>query len=376
MNRPRPPPRDLARRRATRRRVSRFRRFPSGHATGPARLGTRPTRPVERPVRAPRPRPDPDPPAPLPLLTPPARDARSPRSTRPTPTDSPSPPPALPSTPLSSPQIRRSSYHNVVRVQDVCRMMDVSGIQTYVINSARVVFLSERPHPRGKGGSASGRGSARAGACRHCNRTLQADASDFCSISCKVSSGADMAPSEEAAAAAVEEPVRSSATATARGGKGDAKGGKTPKAAKEEPTEKRRARRVGAGSPRTPSDASRRSRAASDASPSPGTDGSGSVEATPTPSRRGAKRAPPSGSGVKREPATPATARGGPREDAGRSGSGSSAKKAKTSADGNGNGNGNGDGSFAVMTPPTFAPTPVLVSNSRRKNRPKRSPDA
>ena len=263
-------------------------------------------------------------------------------------------------------------------------MMDVSGIQTYVINSARVVFLSERPHPRGKGGSASGRGSARAGACRHCNRTLQADASDFCSISCKVSSGADMAPSEEAAAAALEEPVRSSATATAtaRGGKGDAKGAKTPKAAKEEPTEKKRARRVGAGSPRTPSDASRRSRAASDASPSPGTDGSGSgsgsgsVEATPTPSRRGAKRAPPSGSGVKREPATPATARGGPREDAGRSGSGSSAKKARTSADGNGNGNGNGDGSFAVMTPPTFAPTPVLVSNSRRKNRPKRSPDA
>jgi hypothetical protein len=38
----------------------------------------------------------------------------------------------------------------VVRVQDVARMMDVGGIQTYVINSARVVFLSERPHPRGK----------------------------------------------------------------------------------------------------------------------------------------------------------------------------------------------------------------------------------
>ena len=274
----------------------------------------------------------------------------------------------------SDPQIRRSSYHNVVRVRDVCRMMDVSGIQTYVINSARVVFLSERPHPRGKGGSASGRGAARARACRHCHRTLQADASDFCSISCKVSSGANMAPSEEAAAAAVEEPANPKPSAASTSATKGAKGAKTPK---EEPAEKRRTGARGAdkssrGSPRTPSDASRlRTTSANDASPSPeteGGEGGTGGEETPTPSRRGAKRAPPSG--VKREPATPATRRAG---------SGSSAKRAKTSADGDGDGDGNntgGDGSFAVVTPPTFAPKLVLVSNSRRKNRPKRSPDA
>ena len=89
-------------------------------------------------------------------------------------------------------QIRRSSYHNVVRVQDVAKTINVAGIQTYIINSARVVFLKERPHPRGKNGEnkrASTTAAANGGACKHCLRTLQADTVSFCSIACKARGG-------------------------------------------------------------------------------------------------------------------------------------------------------------------------------------------
>jgi len=104
-------------------------------------------------------------------------------------------------------QVRRSSYHNVVRVQDVCKLIDVTGIQTYIINSARVVFLNERPHPRGGGSNTKGSGEnkkrdnsrAQTGIlghsdCSHCHRILQSDNNSYCSISCKVKGGEDMLP--------------------------------------------------------------------------------------------------------------------------------------------------------------------------------------
>ncbi|CAA7390865.1 unnamed protein product [Spirodela intermedia] len=84
-------------------------------------------------------------------------------------------------------QIRRSSYHDVVRVSEVQKSLDISGVQTYVINSARVVFLNERPQPKGPAASTSGASSkaTAAHACKICARALL-DPFRFCSIGCKL----------------------------------------------------------------------------------------------------------------------------------------------------------------------------------------------
>ncbi|XP_019150562.1 PREDICTED: uncharacterized protein LOC109147353 [Ipomoea nil] len=74
-------------------------------------------------------------------------------------------------------QVRRYVYQDVIRLNDLEKLIDCSYIQPYTINSAKVIFLNQRAQSR----SCKGSGNS----CFTCDRILQ-DPFSFCSLSCKV----------------------------------------------------------------------------------------------------------------------------------------------------------------------------------------------
>ncbi|CAI0401539.1 unnamed protein product [Linum tenue] len=77
-------------------------------------------------------------------------------------------------------QVRRYVYHDVVRLGDLEKLIDCSYIQSYTINSAKVIFVKERPQTRSGGKAVTAHN-----VCFSCDRILQ-HPFHFCSLSCKV----------------------------------------------------------------------------------------------------------------------------------------------------------------------------------------------
>ncbi|XP_059636211.1 protein RGF1 INDUCIBLE TRANSCRIPTION FACTOR 1 [Cornus florida] len=74
-------------------------------------------------------------------------------------------------------QVRRYVYHDVVRLEDLEKLIDCSNVQPYTINSAKVVFIKKRPQNRQFKGSGN--------YCTSCDRSLQ-EPFIHCSLGCKV----------------------------------------------------------------------------------------------------------------------------------------------------------------------------------------------
>ncbi|EXC16421.1 hypothetical protein L484_004432 [Morus notabilis] len=78
-------------------------------------------------------------------------------------------------------KIRRYIYSDVINRQDLCKLFNCSGIQTYHTNKAKVVFLKQRRKQQQQQ-----QNSSKEYRCIICHRSLQ-DNSRYCSIACKVS---------------------------------------------------------------------------------------------------------------------------------------------------------------------------------------------
>lgn len=73
--------------------------------------------------------------------------------------------------------VRRSSYHDVVKIADMQKICSVQHVQSYVINGSKVFFLKRRPQPRPP------KGAVGASQCVVCSRHM-ADMNLYCSLQC------------------------------------------------------------------------------------------------------------------------------------------------------------------------------------------------
>ncbi|KAM5554819.1 protein RGF1 INDUCIBLE TRANSCRIPTION FACTOR 1 [Rosa sericea] len=74
-------------------------------------------------------------------------------------------------------KIRRYVYHDVIKLDDASKLIDCALVQSYTSNSAKVVFLNQRPQTKNSRGSGN--------VCSTCDRSLQ-DPYLYCSLSCKI----------------------------------------------------------------------------------------------------------------------------------------------------------------------------------------------
>ncbi|XP_020582896.1 uncharacterized protein LOC110026344 [Phalaenopsis equestris] len=77
-------------------------------------------------------------------------------------------------------QIRRYIYQNVIRIRDMQKFTDCSGVQPYIVNGAKVVLLNPKMQSK-----PSKSAVAATSFCKSCRRTV-AEHNGYCSIACKV----------------------------------------------------------------------------------------------------------------------------------------------------------------------------------------------
>ncbi|KAH7444082.1 hypothetical protein KP509_02G063700 [Ceratopteris richardii] len=80
-------------------------------------------------------------------------------------------------------QVRKASHADGVRVENISKLLDISGIQTYIINNHRIVFLLRQA--KGKLAAKLDGTSTVSRHCQICGRLLS-DLVKFCSIKCKL----------------------------------------------------------------------------------------------------------------------------------------------------------------------------------------------